>query len=161
MSTFEIISLIVALLSAVISFYTYARMVRLAQIQVRQQAEQIRLDSVVADLAKRQIEQLELESAFKKKAKIVVKVQQRPTHAIVLLNEGQGQATAVSLTIDGGDVLGENDIRPYLPADLHGGEHVSIPFYPNFDTDQRFPVTVHWTNEDQTADSKCTIVNVE
>ena len=146
MTSYELLSLLVALLSAVVAFVSLHRTRRLA-------ARQLQLQEAQADFAKFQRRLLEQEEAKKRQADVrlsVAKVDSQ-NHQLVIANEGQGVARDVVFEIvvpDGRrSFLMKAEMEALLPCTLLGGQSVSMAIAVTMSTARTCLAKITWMDD--------------
>lgn len=147
LSFYEGLSLLVALLAAIISFVSLYRTHRFA-------ARQLELQEAQAELAKFQHELLAKEQAAKRRADVRIAVVARGNgHRLIISNIGSGSARDVSFDVvlpDGTQsFLIESEVAELLPiTQLLPQQEVTMLVAPTMASARHFLAKVSWLNED-------------
>ena len=149
MSTFEILTLLAALLAVVVSLYTLHE-------QRKLQREANELQRSTAELAKRQVAEMQLLEEKRQRARLGVDiVQERVGHRFRISNFGDCDAYEVELDLidkeGAGSFLSKQDAAQKLPIKrINPGSWVMILCGIYSDSPPSFDGTLSWKNPDGT-----------
>lgn len=147
MINFELLTLLLSIIAAVISVIS---LVRTRKVQ----EEQMRLERVTAELSQRQLERLAQEDDEKSKAYIHVTLEQSGTdYRFWIRNQGKAKAKDVWVTLDseGPDnpIVG-SEYKKKIPIPfLSSGGEVSLIAAIHMGSCGKYKISARWINEDQ------------
>lgn len=148
MNAYELLTLLIAVVAAIISVVS---LVRTRQMQ----EEQIRLAKVTAELSKKQLERMGQEDEVRQKASIRVTLEKEGgDYRFWIRNEGHAKATDVWMTLDceGPDnpIVG-SEYKDKIPIRfLSPGDKVSLLAAITLSSSGKYTVRTRWINEDDT-----------
>ena len=153
MSNFEILTLLIACLAALVSLYTLRE-------QRKLQKESNELQRVTADLATRQIAQLEQQEAERLKARLAVDMlQEGAGHRLRISNVGNCDALSVELELGfskgASSPLVKEEYEQKFPVKrINPGSWVTLSCAIYVDSPPSLDGTVSWSNPDGTRSSE-------
>jgi hypothetical protein len=152
LTNFELLTLLLSTIAAVISVVS---LVRTRKVQ----EEQMRLGRVTAELSQRQLERLAQEDEEKSKAYIHVTLEKKGTdYRFWIRNQGRAKAKDVWVSLDseGSDnPLVGSDYKNKIPIPfLNPGGEMSLIAAIHMGSSGKYKMSARWINEDQSQSSE-------
>ena len=158
MSVYEKLSLLISLLAAAISAFSYVRTRNIA-------AKQLELQHATAELSRKQLELIEQEEEVRSKACVDVELEKNGSdYWFVITNHGDSEARNIGFYLDG-----DENYNPLVPSEyeqkipissLKPGKSVTLIAAITFSSPKQFEAFVRWINLDGSQSKESYLISI-